>query len=415
MVHIQAFKAIRPNEHLVEKIATLPYDVLNSEEAYLLGKDNPYSFLHVDKAEIDLAPELSPYDQLVYDTAAKNLNQFLHNNWLQKESHPALYLYELTMDGRSQLGLVACTSIEDYVNGNIKKHEFTREEKELDRINHIDACDANTSPIFLTYKENPDIAYIKYHWLSHHSPIYDFCSFHHVRHRVWLIDDEQIITQLEHLFTQYIPTLYIADGHHRTESAVKVGQKRITQHGNNQDAEYQRFLSVLFPKEELYIYDYNRILTMPLPANFMTQLETYFMVEVILDEQLSPQSSTQFSMYLDNSWYRLTLKEGFITQHPTLLDTLNTSIFQTYICSTILGITDSRTDTRIDFIGGIKGINELKSLVDSQSATVGFALFPTKMDDLLAVADANQIMPPKSTWFEPKLLSGLFLHDLESD
>ncbi|MHC5249162.1 DUF1015 domain-containing protein [Enterococcus sp. LJL90] len=411
MVEIHPFAGIRPHEDLAENIATLPYDVLNSKEAYDLAKDNPYSYLHIDKAEIDLPKELSPYDPQVYQKAASNLQAFLQKDWLIRDEKKVLYLYELTMNGRSQTGLVTCTAIADYQNGLIKKHEYTRPEKELDRINHIDACDANTSPIFLTYRSEAGIQQLMQDWQEQHAPVYDFTSFHDVAHRVWVIDDVEIIAALVQGFADNVPALYIADGHHRTESAVKVGLKRQETYPDaGPAAEFNYFLSVIFPKEELAILDYNRVLKVAIAPDFLTRLTQYFTVEKVAAGK--PQQPKTFGMYLDQQWYQLTIKQELIPNDP--VEQLDVALLQHYVFEKEFAIQDIRTDKRIDFIGGIRGMAELEKLVDSKEWTVAFALYPTTMDDLLNVADAGKIMPPKSTWFEPKLLSGLFLHDLAS-
>ena len=412
MVTIHPFKGIRPAAEFSESIATLPYDVLNSAEARELGKNNPYSYLHIDKAEIDLPETLSPYDEQVYAKAANNLEAFLQKQWLIQDDRPLLYLYELTMNGRAQTGLVTCTSITDYTDGKIKKHEFTRPEKEVDRIRHIDACDANTSPIFLTYRRNEHVQTLTDDWKKSHDPVYDFTSFHDVTHRVWLVDKPEIIDQLVEAFAQDVPALYIADGHHRTESAVKVGQKKKeTQPNATESAEFNYFLSVIFPKEELEILDYNRVVNVPIEADFFERLEKNFTVKKT--DTGKPTHSKTFGMYIDKQWYALTAKKAILSEDPVA--GLDVSLLQNYVFADIFDIQDVRTDKRIDFVGGIRGMTELEQLVDSGKWSAAFAIYPTTMDDLLTVADAGKIMPPKSTWFEPKLLSGLFVHDLETN
>ena len=412
MVKINAFKSIRPNKELVKEIAALPYDVLNSDEARKMAQNNPYSYLHIDKAEIDLDETISAYDKTVYEKAKKNLGSFLENGWLKKDDTNSLYLYELTMNGNSQLGLVTCTSIHDYLENKIKKHELTRADKELDRINHIKACHANTSPIFLTYRDNDKINTLTNNWINTHSPEYDFTHFYDVTHRVWVIDDQRVIQELTQLFDKEVSELYIADGHHRTESAVKVGQEKIKTFGNLPEAPYQQFLSVLFPKNELKIYDYNRSLNIPITKEHFKELSTYFDITKTKKEQVKPAKNHEFGMYYQENWHKLVLKKSFLEREIGVLNQLSAALFQKYIAETIFKIQDIRTDERIDFIGGIRGLNELESLVDQEKATVTFALKEATMDDLLTVADKEEIMPPKSTWFEPKLLSGLFLHDL---
>lgn len=407
MVEVHPFKAIRPAEELADKVAALPYDVVNSAEAKDLAEGNPYSFFHIDKAEIDLPTDLSPYDPQVYQKAADNLAAFLKEGWLKKEVDNFYYLYELIMDGRSQTGLVACTSIDDYVAGKIKKHEFTRPEKEVDRINHIKACDANTSPIFLSYRSDETIQELLKSWKADHTPVYDFTSYHDVTHKVWVIDEAAVIEQLEQAFNK-VNALYIADGHHRTESAVKVGLEK--RENGEESPESSNFLSIIFPDDELAIWEYNRVLKVAPLAGFFEQLAENFTVEK--SGVKKPAAVGQVQMYLDNDWYTLTVKPEKVTNDP--VERLDVSLLQNYVFDQIFDIKDVRTDKRIDFIGGIRGTEELEKLVDSGDWQLAFSMYPTAMSDLLSVADAGKIMPPKSTWFEPKLLSGLFMHDLET-
>lgn len=407
MVQVRPFSGIRPAAELAAQVACLPYDVVNSTEAQALAADNPYSFFHIDKAEIDLPHDLSPYDPQVYQKAAENFQDFLAKGWLVKEQQPLLYLYELTMNGRSQTGLVATTSIDDYTSGKIKKHEFTRPEKEVDRIKHIQACDANTSPIFLSYRDEDHIQRLISQWQDQKAPVYDFTSYHEVQHRVWVIDDSAIIADLTAAFDE-VPALYIADGHHRTESAVKVGLEKRANGEQSSESDY--FLSIIFPESQLAIWEYNRVLNVDLPEDFFSQLEQAF--DVAVSGVKKPVAQGQIQLYLDSKWYTLTIKEAVI---PTdAVGRLDVSILQKQVFEKIFGIMDIRTDKRIDFIGGIRGPEELERLVDSGQWRLAFSMYPTQMEDLLAVADAGEIMPPKSTWFEPKLLSGLFLHDLET-
>ncbi|NQE02602.1 DUF1015 domain-containing protein [Enterococcus gallinarum] len=404
MVQVFPFKAIRPQTDLAEKIAELPYDVVNTQEAAAYAAGNPYSYFHIDRSEIDL-PNIAPYDPQVYAKAAENLAAFREKNWLIQDNAPSYYLYELTMAGRSQTGLVVCTSIEDYVAGKIKKHEFTRPEKEVDRINHIQACDANTSPIFLSYRQPESLKKTIQDWQSHHQPIYDFTSYHEVHHRVWLIDDSAAIAALSQEFSA-IDALYIADGHHRTESAVKVGLQKRKEKDNSEESE--RFLAILFPENELAIWEYNRVVNVPIPDHFFDHLAEKFHIEKPTSSK--PSQKGTFYLYLGHEWFSLTIKEA----GNDAVESLDVSLLQKNILAPLLGIEDVRTDKRIDFVGGIRGPEELERMVDSGEWTMAFLMYPTQMKDLLAVADANEIMPPKSTWFEPKLLSGLFLHDLET-
>lgn len=407
MVDIRPFKAIRPAENLSAKVAALPYDVINSEEARVMALGNPYSYFHIDRAEIDLPPELSPYDPAVYQKAATSLADFLKKGWLKKDDAPYFYLYQLTMNGRSQTGLALCASIDDYVAGKIKKHEFTRPEKEVDRINHIKACDANTSPIFLAYRHEDEIQKIMKAWQENHEPTYNFDSYHDVNHKVWVIDDTDKVAALTKLFAA-VPALYIADGHHRTESAVKVGLEKRAQKNSNPESDH--FLAIVFPENELDIWEYNRVVNVPVTDTFLDQLKSSFTIEKTT--KTKPDAPGQIQMYLARQWYTLSAKETIKNTDP--VKRLDVSLLQDNVFDPIFGIKDVRVDKRIDFIGGIRGPEELVKLVDSGAWQVAFSLYPTAMTDLLDVADAGKIMPPKSTWFEPKLLSGLFLHDLET-
>lgn len=407
MVQVSPFKAIRPDRKLAHKVAALPYDVVNSQEAQELAQGNPYSYFHIDKAEIDVSESISVYDQEVYQTAAKNLTDFLAKGWLVKEAAAAFYLYELVMDGRSQTGIVTCTSIQDYLDEKIKKHEFTRHEKEIDRMNHIRTCDANTSPIFLSYRPQNDIQVLVAEWKSTHRPIYDFTSFHEVTHRVWMIDDPLTIQTISDLFTK-VDALYIADGHHRTESAVKVGLEK--RKNGEQNSETEKFLSIIFPEDQLAIWEYNRVLNVDVPEDFFPRMaENYTITKT---QHKKPTQAGDCQLYDGQAWYTLSIKPEKIPQDP--VGKLDVALLQKYILEDIFDIKDMRTDQRIDFVGGIRGTAELEELVDSGAYQLAFSMYPTQMKDLLTVADAKQIMPPKSTWFEPKLLSGLFLHDLET-
>lgn len=407
MVQVHPFRSIRPSAELADKVAALPYDVVNSQEAKDLAADNPYSYFHIDKAEIDLPTELSPYDESVYQQAADNLVAFLEKGWLFKENKAYFYLYELVMAGRSQTGIVACTSINDYIDEKIKKHEFTRHEKEIDRMNHIRTCDANTSPIFLSYRPQEKIQATIKNWQKAHAPVYDFVSYHDVTHRVWVIDQTDTIEQLADLFTE-VEALYIADGHHRTESAVKIGlEKRQT---GEQNPETEQFLSIIFPEDELAIWEYNRVLKTTPPADFMERLAENY--QVVKTGVKKPEKAGDCQLYDGTAWYTLSIKPEKIPNDP--VEKLDVALLQKFVLEDIFGIDDIRTDKRIDFVGGIRGTAELEKLVDSGEWKLAFSMYPTQMTDLLDVADAKKIMPPKSTWFEPKLLSGLFLHDLET-
>lgn len=414
MAVVRPFKGIRPKTDLVEKVASLPYDVMNREEAAEMAKGNENSFLHVVRAEIDVDDSVSQYDESVYKTARKNLDQMIEDGILGQDGTPKFYIYRQIMDGRVQTGIVGCTSIDDYMNDIIKKHEFTRPEKEVDRINNFDYCDANTAPIFLTYRKNDVINKIVNDWIKFHKPVYNFTSEDDITHIAWVIDDEALISQIGEIFAG-IDYLYIADGHHRSASSVKVGVKRRETYPDyTGEEEFNYFLSVIFPDEDLFIMDYNRVVK-DLNGNseeeFMTKVKEKFDVEEYTGEgQYKPLEKHTFGMYLDNKWYKLTIKDGIYDENDPV-DRLDVSILQKNLLNPILGIENPRTDKRIDFVGGIRGLAELERRV-SKDMKIAFSMYPTTMEDLLSIADAGEVMPPKSTWFEPKLRSGLFVHRL---
>ncbi|WP_374285637.1 DUF1015 domain-containing protein [Lactococcus sp.] len=400
MVVLRAFKAIRPEQKLAQDVATLPYDVLSSKEARQLGQDNPYSFLHIDKSEIDLPSELDQHDEQVYQQALSALTSFLAKGWLKKADQNQLYLYELTMDGRTQTGIVGTTAVSDYENGLIKRHEYTLPEKEQDRIRHFETTQTNTSPIFLTYRSQESIQKIMSDWKNQHQAEIDFVSFYGVRHRVFVIDDKAVITSLERAFAA-VPALYIADGHHRTASANKVGKMLDS-------TEAQYFLSVIFPDDELEILDYNRVVKTALPSDFWKQVAQKFDIEPV--EKSRPAGKHQIHAFTKSEgWQKLTVKAENVPNDE--VNSLDVAILQNEILAPLLQIDNPKTNPNIAFVGGIRGIDALEKEVNA-GASIAFAMFPPAMEELLAVADAKKIMPPKSTWFEPKLLSGLFLHDL---
>ncbi|WP_368489441.1 DUF1015 domain-containing protein [Clostridium sp. BJN0013] len=415
MITLKAFKALRPREDIVQKVAELPYDVMNSKEAKEIAKDNKYSFLHVDKAEIDLDENINLYDREVYIKANENLQNMIDNKILIQDKKENLYIYRLIMNGKSQVGIVACTSIDDYINNKIKKHEYTRKDKEQDRINHVDFCNANTGPIFLTYKYNDKIDELVNTWIQK-DPIYDFTAEDGVKNTVWVIDDNKTINDICSLFKD-VDSLYIADGHHRAASAVKVGLKRREENPNySGNEEFNFFLSVIFPHSHLNIIDYNRIvkdLNGLSNEEYMNKVLENFNIN-ICEEQgpYKPSSKHNYGMYLNGRWYRLTAKEG-IYDPLDPVGRLDVSILQNNLLAPILGIKDPRTDNRIDFVGGIRGLKELESRIDEKNTGVAFSMYPTTLEDLMNIADAGKVMPPKSTWFEPKLRSGLFIHKLK--
>ena len=414
MAVVKPFKAVRPEKNLADKVAALPYDVMNSEEAREMVKDNPYSFLHVDKAEIDLDPSIDLYSKEVYEQARENLNKMIAEKTLIQDGEGYLYIYRQVMDGRVQTGLVGCTSIDEYMKDVIKKHEHTRADKEQDRINHVDYCDSNTGPIFLTYRNKKDISDIVEAWTKK-EPVYNFVSEDGIAHMVWVIDCKGTIERLCDLF-KGVEYLYIADGHHRAASAVKVGKMRREQNPDfTGNEEFNFFLSVIFPDEDLYVMDYNRVvkdLNGLSAEEYMLKTAEKFDVSLYEGEgPYKPSSKHTYGMYLDGKWYKLTAKEG--TYNPNdPVDRLDVSILQNNLLDPILGIKDPRTDKRIDFIGGIRGLKELERRVEG-GMKVAFSMFATTIDDLMAIADAGKVMPPKSTWFEPKLRSGLFVHKLK--
>lgn len=414
MATIRPFMGIRPTEEYAEAVAALPYDVMNSEEARTMVKGKPYSFLHIDKAEIDLPKGTDAYSDAVYAKAKENLENMIAEGVFTQDLLPNLYIYRLTMNGKSQTGLVACTSIDEYLNGTIKKHELTRADKEEDRIRHVDTLNANTGPIFLAYKNNETARVIIEGWKAANKPVYDFVSEDGIGHTVWVVDSDTEIGILVDSFRQ-VANLYIADGHHRNASAVKVGLKRrAAKELYSGEEEYNYYLSVLFPADELKILDYNRVvkdLNGHTAEEFLALLTPKFEVTPYLGEaQFHPENPHQFGMYLEGKWFSLTAKKEIVSDDPVL--GLDVSILQKEVLEPLLAIGDPRTDKRIDFIGGIRGLKELEKRVDSGEMKLAFSLYPTSMNELMDVADAGLTMPPKSTWFEPKLRSGLFLHDL---
>jgi uncharacterized protein (DUF1015 family) len=414
MAVVKPFKAVRPAKDLADKVAALPYDVMNSEEAREMVKDNPHSFLHVDKAEIDLDKTIDLYDKKVYEKARENLYRMINDGILIEDDKPRLYIYRQVMNGRAQTGLVGCTSIDDYMNNIIKKHEHTRADKEQDRINHVDYCDANTGPIFLTYKAQDEIDDIVSKWTVN-EPIYNFVSEDGISHIVWVIECDKDINKLTSLF-KGVEYLYIADGHHRAASAVKVGQMRRSQYPDyTGEEEFNSFLSVIFPDKDLYIMDYNRVvrdLNGLRAEEYMLKVSDSFEISRYEGEgPYKPICKHTYGMYLDGQWYELTAKVGtYDPEDP--VDRLDVSILQKNLLSPILGINDPRTDKRIDFVGGIRGLGELERRVE-HGMKVAFSMYPTTIQDLMDIADAGKVMPPKSTWFEPKLRSGLFIHKLK--
>lgn len=410
------FKAVRPMPQYASLVAALPYDVMTSDEAREKVKGNPYSFLHVDKAEIDLPKDTDIYSDIVYETAAKNLKSLETDEICKQDNTPCFYIYMQTMNGCTQTGIVGCASIDEYISGKIKKHELTRADKEADRIRHVDTCDANTGPIFLTYKGKDEIDRIVAEYKKLHLPVYDFVSEGDIENKIWVVNDEATVAKFKELFSS-VPALYIADGHHRCASAVKVGQKRREENpGYTGDEEFNFFLAVAFPKDELRIFDYNRVITDTNGldfSEFVEKISEKFQIESTdSTEPYRPEARHTFGMFINDSWYKLTAKDGTFDESDPV-NSLDVSILQNNLISPILGIDDPRTDKRIDFVGGIRGLKELERRVHTDMK-LAFSLYPTSLDELIKIADAGALMPPKSTWFEPKLLSGLFIHKLSN-
>lgn len=409
MAVLRPFAALRPAEGMAEKIAALPYDVYNREEAKEAVKNAPHSFLRIDRAETTLPDDVDTYDERVYQRAKELLTEQIEKGEYVREASPCFYLYELVMNGRSQTGVAGCASIDDYVGNVIKKHENTRADKEEDRIRHVDTLSAQTGPIFLAYRDRADLqALIKKG--KEEKPLYDFTAEDGITHRVYRISDAGMQREIARIFKE-MDSLYIADGHHRAASAVKVGLKRREEHpGYTGDEEFNYFLSVVFPDSELMIMDYNRVvkdLNGLSPEAFLSAIEKCFTVEEKGTEPVKPAKKGEVGMYLDGKGYLLTVKEEYLREDP--VKGLDVSLLQDYLLSPILGIEDPKTDKRIDFVGGIRGLEELKRRTETD-CRVAFSMYPTSIQELFSVADAGLLMPPKSTWFEPKLRSGLFLH-----
>jgi len=412
MAVFKPFKAVRPYPEYAAEIASLPYDVMDSDEARIEVGKHPISFLHVEKPEIDLDPGIGLYDDRVYAKAKENLYKYLSDQQMFQDEKPAFYVYKQTMDGRPQIGLVGLASIDDYLNNRIKKHELTRADKEADRIRHVDTCDAHSSPVFFTYRHQQVIDDVVQHIITETKPVYDFISDDGIGHALWVMNSEEDIRIVSDAF-QGMENLYVADGHHRTASAVKVGQMRREQHPDyTGDEEFNYIMAVIFPDNQLHIMDYNRIVK-DLNGNdreqFMAKVKEKFHIEEYGTEPFHPQATHTFGMYLGGLWYKLTAISG-TWNADNVVESLDVSIMQNNLLHPILGIEDPRRDKRIDFVGGIRGLAELQRRVDSGREAVAFAMYPTSMDELINIADAGEIMPPKSTWFEPKLRSGLFIH-----
>ena len=406
MAKIFPFKALRPQVALAEKVASRPYDVLNTSEAKAEASGNSYSFLHITKSEIDLDVSVDVHSTEVYEKATKNLSSFINNTTLFKEEKACYYIYQLIMNGRSQTGLVCGSSIDDYENDIIKKHEFTRPEKEQDRITHIKTTGAQTGNVFLAYRNVEAVDILIDHWKKDHTATYDFTADDNIQHTIWVVNNDDTIRHITSLFEESVPCTYIADGHHRAASAAKV--RKALGAAAKPEADY--FLTTLFPSNQLHIMDYNRVvkdLNGLSSEDLLEKLGKDFEIRKAAEE-VKPEKLHQIGMYLNKQWYSLTAKEGTYNIDP--IGVLDITILQEKVLNPLLGIKDQRTDKRIDFVGGIRGIGELTKRVNTSEWAVAFSLFPVSIQQLFDIADSGNVMPPKSTWFEPKLRDGLLTH-----
>ena len=415
MATIRPFKGIRPPKDLVEKVESRPYDVLSSEEARVEAGDNEMSLYHIIKPEIDFSPETSEYDPKVYEQAANNFKKFQDKGWLVQDEKPSYYIYAQTMNGKTQYGLVVGAFVDDYLNGTIKKHELTRKDKEEDRMKHVRVNDANIEPVFFAYPDNKVLDELINKYVKNHAPEYDFIApIDGFGHQFWVISDANDIDVITKEFAK-MPALYIADGHHRSAAAALVGAEKAKNNSNHKgDEEYNYFMAVCFQASQLTILDYNRVvkdLNGLTSAQFLEKLEQNFDVKKMGKEMYHPTGLHNFSLYLDGEWYSLTAKKGTYNDADPI-GVLDVDISSRLILGEILGIKDLRTDKRIDFVGGIRGLNELKERVDSGEMKMALALYPVSMQQIMDIADSGKIMPPKATWFEPKLRSGLVIHKL---
>lgn len=415
MAKLHAFKGFRPGKENVNEVASRPYDVLNSEEARLEVEGNPWSFLHVVKPEVDLPKGTDLHSDLVYNKGRENMDRLIANGYFVQDDAELLYVYGQTMFGKTQYGIVACAAVEDYLNNVIKKHELTRPDKEEDRMNHIRVTNFNAEPVFFAYPDHAKLDAIVNEVVSGEAE-YDFRTDDDVGHHFWMISDPDQISLILNIFETEIPFTYVADGHHRTAAAALVGQERRKANpDHNGTEEYNFFLAVHFPESQLTIIDYNRVvkdLNGLSPEEFRKELETGFVVEKKGTEIFKPDQIHQFSMYLEGSWYSLSSKPGtYDDSNP--IACLDVTVLSEQVLGPLLNITDLRKSKRIDFVGGIRGLKELSARVDSGEMAVAFALYPVSMKQLMDIADNGMIMPPKTTWFEPKLRSGLVIHSLD--
>ncbi len=410
---VKPFKALRPVKQKAEHIASPPYDVLNSEEARKIAKVNPLTFLHVNKPEIDLPEDIDLYSKEVYEKGAENLKKFISDGLMRQDEKECFYIYCQIMGEHEQYGLVALASVDEYDNKLIKKHEFTRQAKEDDRVNHMDHLNAQVGPVFLTYKAQPDMDKIVTR-LTSNPPEVDFKADDEIKHTVWVVDNDEDINSIIKIFSS-MNCLYVADGHHRSAAASRICKTRKGTNSNHTGGEsYNYFLNVIFPDNQMYIMDYNRVvkdLNGYSKAEFLDKVGESFEIKHLGPNGFKPKEKRHFMMYLENEWYQLLVKDELVNENDPV-ERLDVSILQKNLLAPVLGINDPRKDKRIDFVGGIRSLEGLQSRVDSGEA-VAFALYPTSIEDLMAIADADEVMPPKSTWFEPKLRSGLFVNLLD--
>jgi uncharacterized protein (DUF1015 family) len=416
MAVFKPFRGLRPPPALAKDLSCLPYDVMNTTEAKKMARGKECSLLHITRSEIDLAPDTDTHSDEVYKRSVENFSKWQKNGWLIKDSEPHFYIYAQSMKGRTQYGIVGCASVEDYLNGTIRKHELTRTDKEQDRMVHVRANNANIEPVFFTYHSVKELDDIVNRIVVNEKPEYDFVSEDGFGHHFWIVKNPETTKLIEHLFAEKVPFTYVADGHHRTAAAALVGkEKREKNPNHNGTEEYNFFLSVHFPDNQLRIIDYNRTvkdLNGLTPGELIKRLENEFIIRGRGIRSYKPKKLHDFSMYLDGKWYSLTAKESILNDSNPI-DVLDVTILTKRILGPILDIQDLRRSKRIDFIGGIRGLRELKKRVDSGEMKIAFALYPVSMDQLITIADSGNIMPPKSTWFEPKLRSGLVIHLLE--
>ena len=416
MARVKPFRGLRPPKELAAKVACLPYDVMNTQEARKMAEGNPYSLLHITRAEIDLEEGIDEHSQQVYEKSRENFKKFLENGWLIQDEEPHFYIYAQTMNGRTQYGIVGGAHYLDYYEGKIKKHELTRPDKERDRTVHILTNNAQLEPVFLAFRLEPELTQVMMDWVNNHDPEYDFVAEDGIGHHFWVITDPKVNEKIEKLFETKVPFTYIADGHHRTAAAALVAKEKAEKNPNHTGTEeYCYIMAVHFPHNQLKIMDYNRVikdLNGHTPEEIIKLLKENFVIEEAKG-QYKPQSRHTFGMYLDGKWYKLIAKPHTYDDNDPI-DGLDVTILTNYILKPVLGIEDLRRSKRIAFVGGIRGLGELERRVDSGEMAIAFALYPVSMEELMRIADTNNIMPPKTTWFEPKLRSGLVIHRIDN-